>query len=72
MGAGVKRCRTFTVTCKDGTKKTIKFAAVQQENGANQLICEEVKTFFGFDEVANLTRRQLMDIIDFLPDPTFG
>ena len=71
IGAGVKRCRTFTVTCKDGTKKTIKFAAVQQENGANQLICEEVKTSFGSDEVANLTRRQLMDIIDFLPDATF-
>jgi PAS domain S-box-containing protein len=71
IGAGVKRCRTFTVTCKDGTKKTIKFAAVQQKNGANQLICEEVKTNFGSDEVANLTRRQLMDIIDFLPDATF-
>jgi len=71
IGTGVKRCRTFTVTCKDGTKKVIKFAAVQQENGANQLICEEVKTSFASDEVANLTRRQLMDIIDFLPDATF-
>ncbi len=71
IGSGVKRCRTFTVTCKDGTKKAIKFAAIQQENGANQLICEEVKTSFGSDEVANLTRRQLMDIIDFLPDATF-
>jgi PAS domain S-box-containing protein len=71
IGAGVKRCRTFTVTCKDGTKKTIKFAAVQQENGANQLICEEVKTGYGLDEAVNLSRRQLMDIIDFLPDATF-
>jgi PAS domain S-box-containing protein len=71
IGVGVKRCRTFTVTCKDGTKKAIKFAAIQQENGANQLICEEVNTKFGSDEVANLTRRQLMDIIDFLPDATF-
>jgi PAS domain S-box-containing protein len=71
IGAGVKRCRTFKVTCKDGTKKTIKFATIKQENGANQLICEEVKTGYGPDEVANLTRRQLMDIIDFLPDATF-
>jgi PAS domain S-box-containing protein len=71
IGTGAKRCRTFTVTCKDGTKKTIRFAAVQQENGANQLICEEVKESFSCDEVANLTRRQLMDIIDFLPDATF-
>jgi len=71
IGAGAKRCRTFTVTCKDGTRKTIRFAAIQQENGANQLICEEAKTSFGSDEVANLTRRQLMDIIDFLPDATF-
>jgi PAS domain S-box-containing protein len=70
-GAGVKRCRTLVVTCKDGTVKTIRFAAVLQENGANQLICEEVKDSFGCDEVLNLTHRQLMDIIDFLPDATF-
>ncbi len=71
IGDGIKRCRTFTVTCKNGTEKTIKFIAIQQENGANQLICEEVKTGYGPDEVVNLTRRQLMDIIDFLPDATF-
>ncbi len=70
IGAGVKRIRTFRVTCKDGTKKSIKFAAVSQENGVNQLICEELKTGCGPEEV-NLTRRQLMDIIDFLPDATF-
>jgi len=71
IGAGAKRCRTFAVTCKDGTKKTIKFVAVQQENGANQFICEEVKDSFACDDMPNLTRRQLMDIIDFLPDATF-
>ena len=69
LGDGAKRCRTFVVTCKDGAEKTVRFAAVQQENGANQLICEEKKT--DLDEVQNLTRRQLMDIIDFLPDATF-
>jgi PAS domain S-box-containing protein len=70
-GAGVKRCRTLAVTCKDGTVKTIRFAAVLQENGANQLICEEIKDSFGCDDLPDLTRRQLMDIIDFLPDATF-
>ncbi|MDD1748837.1 MAG: PAS domain S-box protein, partial [Methanothrix sp.] len=71
LGNDAKRCRTFVVTCKDGAEKTVRFAAVQQENGANQLICEEVKKSFDSDEVQNLTRRQLMDIIDFLPDATF-
>ncbi|MBN1235147.1 MAG: PAS domain S-box protein [Methanotrichaceae archaeon] len=71
IGAGAKRCRTFAVTSKDGTERTIRFAAVQQENGANQLVCEEIKDSFGCGEVQNLTRRQLIDIIDFLPDATF-
>ncbi|MDD4653764.1 MAG: PAS domain S-box protein, partial [Methanothrix sp.] len=70
IGAGVKRSRTFRVACKDGTKKTINFVAVSQENGANQLICQEANSGYGIEEM-NLTRRQLMDIIDFLPDATF-
>jgi len=70
IGAGVKRYRMFRVTCKDGTKKTINFLAVSQENGANQLICQEINAGYGLEEM-NLTRRQLMDIIDFLPDATF-
>ncbi|MDD1736526.1 MAG: PAS domain S-box protein, partial [Methanothrix sp.] len=40
-------------------------------NGANQLICEEIKDGFHSDELPSLTRRQLTDIIDFLPDATF-
>lgn len=70
IGAGVKRSRTFRVTCKDGTKKTINFMAVSQKNGANQLICQEANAGYSLEEM-NLTRRQLLDIIDFLPDATF-
>jgi PAS domain S-box-containing protein len=69
-GAGVKRSRTFKVTRKDGTEKAINFVAVSQENGVNQLICQEANAGYGLEET-NLTRRQLMDIIDFLPDATF-
>ncbi len=71
IGTRAKRSRIYSVTCKNGTKKIIRFVTMQQENGANQLICEEVKDRLGFDQEQHLTRRQLIDIIDFLPDATF-
>jgi len=40
--SGEKRPRTFTVTCKDGTEKIIKFVAVKLESGEDLLTCEDV------------------------------
>jgi PAS domain S-box-containing protein len=39
---GEKRPRTYTVTCKDGTEKVIKFVAVNLENGEDLLTCEDI------------------------------
>jgi PAS domain S-box-containing protein len=41
-GPGERRPRTFEVTCKDGTKKTIRFVAVQQDDGENLISCEDI------------------------------
>ena len=63
--------RTFTVTCRNWMEETIKFLVVGQGGVATPLIREEVKDGISFDEEGHLTRRQLLDIIDFLPDATF-
>jgi PAS domain S-box-containing protein len=39
---GVKRNRTFTVTCKDGTEKTINFIPVQLLTGENLMTLEDI------------------------------
>ena len=39
---GEKRSRIFTVTCKDGTKKTINFILVQLETSENLMACEDI------------------------------
>jgi len=39
---GEKRPRTFTVTCKNGNEKIVKFVAVQLENGENLTTCEDI------------------------------
>ena len=40
--SGEKRPRKFTVTCKDGFEKIIKFVAVKLENGEDLLTCEDI------------------------------
>lgn len=39
---GEMRPRTFAVTCKDGSRKFIKFVAAQHVDGKNQIICEDI------------------------------
>ncbi len=39
---GEKRPRTFTVNCKDGSKKIVRFVAVQQDDEANLISCEDI------------------------------
>jgi two-component system cell cycle sensor histidine kinase/response regulator CckA len=42
FNSGGKRPRTFTVTCKDGTKKIINFIPVQLETGESLVACEDI------------------------------
>jgi len=39
---GEKRSQIFTVTCKDGTEKTINFIPVQLVTGENLMACEDI------------------------------
>lgn len=39
---GEKRPRTFTVTCKDGTRKIVNFRAVLLEAGEKMITCEDI------------------------------
>ncbi|MCX5816942.1 MAG: transporter substrate-binding domain-containing protein [Proteobacteria bacterium] len=36
------RTRTFIVTCKDGTQKTIRFVPVKLQNGDDIMVCEDI------------------------------
>ena len=68
---GEKRPRTFTVTCKDDTKKTIKFVAVQQQDGGNLISCEDITDSKRADEALHANLRLLDTIVDTIPSPVF-
>jgi PAS domain S-box-containing protein len=68
---GSKRSRTFTVTCKDGTRNITRFVAVELNDGVDLLTCEDITERRRNREALRLAHQQLLDIIDFLPDATF-
>lgn len=70
-GPGVKRPRTFTVTCKDGSRRITRFVGVEQDDGVNLLTCEDITERRRTEEALRLAHQQLLDIIEFLPDATF-
>ena len=67
---GEKRPRIFTVTCKDDTKKIIKFVAVNQEDGVNLISCEDITESRRAEAALRESEARLADIINFLPDAT--
>ena len=68
---GELRPRVFSITCKDGSKKTIKFTAVKLESGEDLVACEDLTEQRFAEEKLRSAHQQLLDIIDFLPDATF-
>jgi PAS domain S-box-containing protein len=63
--------RTFNVTCKNGTKKTIRFIFVKLDDDENLLACEDITEQRHAERNLRMAHQQLHDIIDFLPDATF-
>ena len=57
--SGGKRARTFTVTCKDGTKKIINFIPVQLETGENLMACEDITELKRSEEEKAVLQEQL-------------
>ena len=68
---GELRPRVFSVTCKDGSKKIIKFTAVKLEGGEDLVTCQDMTEQKIAEEKLHFAHQQLLDIIDFLPDATF-
>jgi PAS domain S-box-containing protein len=68
---GELRPRVFSVTCKDGSKKIIKFTAVKLEGGEDLVTCQDMTEQKIAEEKLLFAHQQLLNIIDFLPDATF-
>lgn len=69
--SGEKRPRTFTVTCKDGFEKIIKFVAVKLESGEDLLTCEDITDRMLADETLAESKEFLNKIINSIGDPLF-
>jgi PAS domain S-box-containing protein len=70
-GVGEKRPRIFTVRCKDGSQKTIKFVAVRLEGGENLLTCEDITEQRLAEENLASSKDFLNKIINSIGDPLF-
>lgn len=69
--SGEKRPRTFTVTCKDGLEKIIKFMAVKLESGEDLLTCEDITERTQADKTLAESKEFLNKIINSIGDPLF-
>lgn len=70
LSSGAKVSRSFNVSCKDGTQKTIKFVLVKLDSKEILLTCEDITERKHAERNLCLAHKQLQDIIDFLPDAT--
>jgi PAS domain S-box-containing protein len=61
-GSEKARPRIFTVTCKDGTEKIIKFIPVLLENGDNLMTCEDITDRKRSENLLRKQREQLQDL----------
>ncbi|MFX4262752.1 PAS domain S-box protein [Pelotomaculum propionicicum] len=68
---GEKKTRLSRVTCKDGEEKIISFTPVRLHTGEFLIACEDITRRRLAERELKAANRQLMDIIDFLPDATF-
>jgi len=71
LAAGEKCSRSFTVTCKNGNRKVIRFILVKLDGEEGLLTCEDVTERKRFLNELRFAHQQLQYIIEFLPDPTF-
>lgn len=67
---GEKKTRLSKVTCKDGAEKIISFTPVRLQTGEFLIACEDITRRRLAEGELRAANRQLMDIIDFLPDAT--
>ncbi len=63
--------RIFRVRCRDGTDRHILFRPVALGDGDRLIIYEDQTSIVHHHEALETVNRRLMEIIEFLPDPTF-
>ncbi|MDI7261820.1 MAG: PAS domain S-box protein, partial [Thermodesulfobacteriota bacterium] len=68
---GEKRSRTFTVTCKDGTEKTIDFIPVQLEMGENLMACEDITEHKRAEEALRQAEKKYRSIFENVVEGIF-
>lgn len=68
---GECRPRVFTVTCKDGSKKIIKFVAVQQEDGENLISCEDITESRTAEDQLRRAESQYRALVEQIPAITY-
>ncbi len=66
-----ERPRLFRVRCRDGLDRSILLRCVALEDGSRLEVYEDVSGLVHHHEALQTVNRRLMDIIEFLPDPTF-
>ncbi len=71
LTSGEKKHRSFTITCKNGTEKIIRFILAKLDGEESLLTCEDITERKRFLQELRLAHQQLQDIIEFLPDATF-
>ncbi len=68
---GERGPRSYTVACKDSSKKVISFILVTLEDGDSIITCNDITDRRRAVHDLRLAHQQLWDIIEFLPDATF-
>ncbi len=63
--------RLFRVRCRDGLDRSVLLRCVALEEGSRLEVYEDVSGLVRHHEALQTVNRRLMDIIEFLPDPTF-
>jgi PAS domain S-box-containing protein len=67
----MKRPRVFRVRCRNGLDRSVLLHRVGLEDSGRLEIYEDVSGLVHHHEALKVVNRRLMDIIEFLPDPTF-
>jgi PAS domain S-box-containing protein len=69
--SGEKRPRSFSVRCKNGEVKVVRFILVKLNGEESLITCEDISERKQFLNELRIAHQQLQDIIEFLPDSTF-
>ncbi|MCX5863363.1 MAG: PAS domain S-box protein [Deltaproteobacteria bacterium] len=71
LARGETRPRVFTVTCKDGTEKTIHFRPVKLDSGEDLMTCEDITTRTRAEQAVRESEEKYRSLFDDSMDGIF-